>query len=285
MFRNSLCSLSHDNKSSQNVCTQLISADLQTCAAAPLASYKLIAMASVRRHLWEDDAGARPGGDHAWERDDDAASESELEDEGEGTQKWAAARLFDILVALYMMSSISAQTMCNICYFVAMAGMPGIVKDYGLPPGRQPGKYQRHLNPLLGFDARRASAYQLKVPGQTATDFGRAELTLPMVPPREAADQDVQEDSSAAVRLQDAIDTDSLPPSYWAHPIVRAATSPVMPYGLYLDGVPYSQTDSVLGVWLFNMITGVRMLIALMPKKVACACGCKGWCSYHGQMQ
>ena len=94
MFRNSLCSLSHDNKSSQNVCTQLISADLQTCAAAPLASYKLIAMAFVRRHLWEDDAGARPGGDHAWERDDDAASESELEDEGEGTQKWAAARFW-----------------------------------------------------------------------------------------------------------------------------------------------------------------------------------------------
>ena len=169
MFRNSLCSLSHDNKSSQNVCTQLISADLQTCAAAPLASYKLIAMAFVRRHMWEDDAGARPGGDHTLERDDDAASESELEDEGEGTRKWAAARCLDILVALYMMSSISAQTMCNLCYFAAMAGMPSIVKDYGLPLGRQSGKDQRHLNPLLGFDARRASAYQLEVPGQTAT--------------------------------------------------------------------------------------------------------------------
>jgi hypothetical protein len=106
-----------------------------------------------------------------------------------------------------------------------------------------------------------------------------------MVPPREAADQDVQEDSSAAVRLQDAIDTDSLLPSYWAHRVVRAATSPVMPYGLYLDGVHYSQTDSVLGVWLFNRITGARLLITLMRSKGACACGCKGWCSYYGLMQ
>ena len=52
-----------------------------------------------------------------------------------------------------------------------------------------------------------------------------------------------------------------------------------MPVGMYIDSVPYSQTDSVFGVWFFNIVSGVRHLGAIVRKKALCACGCRGWCS------
>ena len=50
---------------------------------------------------------------------------------------------------------------------------------------------------------------------------------------------------------------------------------------LYLDAVPYSQTDSVLGIWLTDMLNQKRYCMALVRKKLACRCGCKGWCTLH----
>ena len=53
-----------------------------------------------------------------------------------------------------------------------------------------------------------------------------------------------------------------------------------MPWCLYMDGVAYSLSDTVLGIWIYNMVTGTRMQIALIRKRIVCACGCRGWCAY-----
>ena len=52
--------------------------------------------------------------------------------------------------------------------------------------------------------------------------------------------------------------------------------------GIYMDALPYSQVDSVLGVWAINLVTGARHVMMLLRKRMACACGCRGWCTYHG---
>ena len=78
------------------------------------------------------------------------------------------------------------------------------------------------------------------------------------------------------------VDDRALPPCYSAHPVVRANPDKyVLPLGLFADGVPYSQTDSVIGVWVVNLINGQRNLIAVIRKKKTCDCGCRGWCTFH----
>ena len=54
----------------------------------------------------------------------------------------------------------------------------------------------------------------------------------------------------------------------------------VIPLSLYMDGVPYSHTDSVIGVWICNMLTGVRHLSLVIRKRLVCKCGCRAWCTF-----
>ena len=61
--------------------------------------------------------------------------------------------------------------------------------------------------------------------------------------------------------------------------VTRNPTEHVWPISLFVDGVPYSQVDSVIGFWLVNMVNGQRYVFATLRKKFMCRCGCKGWCS------
>lgn len=91
-------------------------------------------------------------------------------------------------------------------------------------------------------------------------------------------------DAVARVRLAEAADSGDLPKAYFEHPMVRARAStepPLLPIALFIDGVPYSQTDSVVGFWIVNLISGRRHLCAVLRKKLTCACSCKGWCTFH----
>jgi hypothetical protein len=63
------------------------------------------------------------------------------------------------------------------------------------------------------------------------------------------------------------------PPSYTDHPVVRETPdgSPdglVQPGALYLDGVPYANNDSIIGVWIENMINQKRYLVVVLRKKM-----------------
>ena len=55
----------------------------------------------------------------------------------------------------------------------------------------------------------------------------------------------------------------------------------VYPIAIYIDGVPYSHTDGVIGWWLINLITQRRYLISILRKRNFCRCGCRGWCSIY----
>jgi hypothetical protein len=37
------------------------------------------------------------------------------------------------------------------------------------------------------------------------------------------------------------------------HAVVSSTTATALPLALYIDGVPYSRSDSVLGFWVENM--------------------------------
>ena len=85
-------------------------------------------------------------------------------------------------------------------------------------------------------------------------------------------------------RLRTAVQNRDLPPAYYDNPVVRASAEPVMPWGLYLDALPYSICDAVVGVWLINLITKARHIVAVVRKRYCCKCGCRGWCTFYPTM-
>ena len=88
-------------------------------------------------------------------------------------------------------------------------------------------------------------------------------------------------DESYSVKLREAIDSGGLPPSYDDNPVVLSNPDEmVAPFGVYMDSLPYSLVDSVLGVWLVNLVTGARHLMLMVRKKCVCDCSCRGWCTW-----
>ena len=119
----------------------------------------------------------------------------------------------------------------------------------------------------------------MKVPGQGKHDLQRSEQNIHIVPGYEQMLRDIDEKiENQLVELRSR--RDGLPDQYWDHPVVlQDPESLIYPIGIYIDGVPYSLTDGVIGFWMINLITQKRYLISLLRKRNICKCGCKGWCS------
>lgn len=226
-------------------------------------------------HPWESPDLASG---HPWERpgyDDGSSSD----DPDPLTNKEEAAKRFlEVLTDLYLTSVISAKTFAVLCYWASAAGMPGDVASHAYRPDASTGNYQKHLDRTLGFDKSKAAFYELKVPGYPRSEAGRATMAVPMCPPHEAIEKECEENPAMGVLLQEK--AADLPRAYAANPVVRSSATPVLPLALYMDGVSYTNSDSVVGIWVINLITGVRHIVGLLRKAVVCRCGCRGQCSW-----
>ena len=123
----------------------------------------------------------------------------------------------------------------------------------------------------------------LQVPGQGKHDIERTVQSISVEPGHEQFVDDYNANTSSFQRLLAKFKSDeNLPACYWNHPVVQGALAGVLvfPIALYLDGVPYSITDSVIGFWLVSLIDSRRYLIGLLRKRNLCKCGCKGWCTF-----
>ncbi|CAK0896289.1 unnamed protein product, partial [Prorocentrum cordatum] len=77
-------------------------------------------------------------------------------------------------------------------------------------------------------------------------------------------------------------------PAYNQHPVVIEARQqgrqPPIPLGFYLDGVQYisqaaGRSDTALGFWIINMLSGRRHFISALKGQDLCQCGRRGHCS------
>ena len=48
---------------------------------------------------------------------------------------------------------------------------------------------------------------------------------------------------------------------------------------IYVEGTQFSKLDSILGIFVVNLVTGSRHLVGTLQKTGVCKCGCKGRCS------
>ena len=230
-------------------------------------------------HDWEDD-----GAPCASESDSDSVgwggdySESEDED---AEPRSPAQNFIDEMVVYVMNRTLNARQLCTLMRLAAEGGMAEC-KKYGFRAGAPSGHYNRHLKSVLGLSADASKFYQLTIPAHLKASMSRSMFCLPVVPPHEALAKELEEDAALRVRLREQVDDRDLPPCYYAHPVVeKAAGELVLPIALYIDAVPYSLVDSVLGFWVINLTSSKRHLFCVLRKRLACKCGCRGWCSFH----
>ena len=231
---------------------------------------------------WDSDderAASSDGGSGAWDSDNG----ENWDDVGDGADAASSARaaLLEILLHLYFNSVMTARHFCIICYYCGRAGLGQMFSNYGLRPGAESGHYQRKLDGLLGFTTMQSKLYALTTYGVRKDTIGRAAQTLLVRPVHEQLQAEIEADPAQGDALDAMKASGKLPPAYHEHCVVqRNADERVWPVALYMDGVPYSITDSVLAVWLVNAVSGKRHLCALVRKRQACRCGCRGWCTY-----
>ena len=225
---------------------------------------------------WETD-DAEP-----WLAEDDvehSGSESEFDYESV-TRTEAAEELFMHLVELKVQGKITATQACVLAFWCSRAGAEGDVNRLAFAPGKSSGNYSKHFDLVVGaHDAAEDNFYYLDVPCSSRADCCRTVRKLPAIPPHEAIAEELQNQPELHAKLGLAIADRALPPAYFQNVVVAEAgpAASVFPLGLYMDGVPLTRHDGLLGFWIYNILSGSRKLVAVLRKSEHCNCGCRGW--------
>ena len=102
-------------------------------------------------------------------------------------------------------------------------------------------------------------------------------MTLPFRLPHVVLHEEIRQDTSLKLNVAEQIEKCELPRVYSEHKVViENPDECVLPISLYMDGVAYSECDSVVGVWVHNEASGRRHLLGLVRKLRQCDCGCRG---------
>ena len=240
-------------------------------------------MAASSSNRWWDNEAADTEHCHFWDREQN--SDEDVETDPLSDPAAAADEYLDHMIGLYMSNKITADNFCVANYWAGLANICGGISKYGKKPGCSSGDYQRFLDDKLGFVDAKQNHYNVSVPGHRRSDLSRSTFNVPVRLAHECIEKEVASDDSIGIQLQEAIDDNSLPPSYFAHPVVQAnPLGEVLPVALYMDKVPYTQTDSVCGIWAVNMITNKRHILATVRSRIQCRCGCRGYDTYYPVM-
>lgn len=200
------------------------------------------------------------------------------EDEAEPTPEEAGELLLMFLLELFYTHLLSARSLCVICYWAAKAGALGPVANFSLKPDSASGHFQRKVDSVTGINLRTASErmYKVPVPQHNKYDLSRTSHKMVVQLPHECFVEEVTENLHAATGPLDPEWTEQ----YRQHPVVlRNPGATVMPYAFYLDGISFTNTDSLLGMFVYSLYSLKRHLCCVIRRSNFCKCGCKGWCT------
>lgn len=136
-------------------------------------------------HAWDDPP---PASGSSGDDDDDGwghADPDNEEDTRPASEK-AADEFLEVLLGLYNRSDISAESVCTMCHWAHLAGMP-LVGRFAVSPGSTSGHYSRRLKAELGFDALRGQMYSFDIPAMGKHQLTRGTHLLQTIPPRGVA--------------------------------------------------------------------------------------------------
>lgn len=229
---------------------------------------------AFKRYDWE-----QPGSNWRFGPQDDNGNEGDSsDDDAEPSPEEAGAMLVELLLNLMFTNALSAKSLCLICHWASKAGAAGPVGEYALKPGAPSGHYRRKVDAANGVDLRKSAAkmFKLAVPQHCKYDLARTVHEMVVRLPHEELAREVrdQPDCVTGPVCETA--------AFKAHPVVRGHPGvPVMPVALYLDGISFTRRDSLLGIFVYSLVSMRRHLCAVLRRSHLCRCGCKGWCSLY----
>ena len=161
------------------------------------------------------------------------------------------------MLDLLLCRTLNARQFCILMYRAGKAGLAEAVQ-YGLPSGRSSGHYHRKVKKKFNIVFRDTRTYRMMIPGRDKNIVGRVSRDFIVAPVWEQLDEDLRNDPASKMVLEEFIADGKMPPIYDSHPIVLAHRheAPVYALTLFVDGVPYSSNDGVIGWWLINHVNG-----------------------------
>jgi len=191
----------------------------------------------------------------------------------------AADELASYLVTLKHMGVLSATQTCILAFWCNKAGVRSeLLGKLAFPPGRQSGHYSRKFDIATKSGVDKSDYYVAAMPGFCRCDASRVNMEVPM---KLAYEVFISDNNSEGVDVG-KLGAMQLPPIYHNHKVVRSNPGcAVIPAALYLDGVPFTRQDGVLGFWCHNLLTNARHCLVVLRKSEMCACGCRGWDSLY----
>eukprot|EP00969_Alexandrium_andersonii_P139600 6175733-Alexandrium_andersonii.AAC.1 len=87
---------------------------------------------------------------------------------------------------LQRVGEISSMSLCIVLLSASLAGVAS-AKLLAMPPGRPTGRYQHHIDAVLGRQTP-TECYALDVPGHAKHDVSRTSHSMPVLPPHECID-------------------------------------------------------------------------------------------------
>ena len=210
-----------------------------------------------------------------------AELDSESEHEDEPSPQAASQQLADLLIDLKFKGKLSAKNVCLICWYGRAAGLTGAAANFALRPHSPSGHYNRHIKAKLNLGAYVENVYDLAVPGFDRFDSERVDLTLPTLPPHESLAKELEDNPRLELALARSVVDQEWSDAYTSNEVVRSAGphERVYPLALYLDGVPFTKRDGLIGFFAYNLVSMKRHMLLTLRKSQLCRCGCQGWCT------
>lgn len=241
----------------------------------------------VLQHRWMDDV-------HRWETDDAEVPGLPVDDADWDhpnldtmTPAEMAEEFIDMIVSLKRRGRLSAKEACIICFWATGAGSElskpssktAQVAYKPYLPEEQTGHYSRHFDSVTVPAGSHNSLSPIEVPVYNKYDGSRSVEQIYAAAAHELLAQEVADNPQLHHQLEAWHSEDQLPQTYFSSPVVARHGNSVFPVVLYLDGVKFTRTDSVQGVFLYNLLSQRRFLVAAVRKGQLCRCGCRGYCT------
>ena len=220
----------------------------------------------MQRKQEEAETEAEPNPKWLDENEDSDVDEQEVQKEMEAAEAW-----FLEMKVLLISRTITAQQFCTLIYHAAKAGS-GLERYAKF--GKKP--WLRKKLPMY-VDAK--PNYELDLAINRKDGLGSETMQFQVLVPQEELEEELASIPTWKTDLRRAIAEKRFPKAYEEHPIVQASTSeePILPIAIFIDGVPYSNIDTIEGYWIINMLTNQRHFVCGLRKLLKCKCGCKGW--------
>ena len=129
------------------------------------------------------------------------------------------------------------------------------------------GHYQRKIDKATGVSVSdfKSESYKLQVPQHAKYDKSRTVHEMVVRVPHEELASEFAADDKAFDLPRDATE------SYNTHPVVVGNPGErVIPLAVYLDGISFTKRDSVLGIFIFNLTSLRRHLVAAIRRSHLC---------------